>query len=495
MSYSIETLRAEARRLKKAFRQDQAEAAQRLRLYVDTPDPKHADFLHVIAREHGADSWPKLKFQIEAAALDRSEKAEQLKYALYSGHGWRIRQLLQDTPDLVDARLDLQIAMYDLDAVEKALADRPAAATEIIGVRSPILHLAFSRYHKIAPEKCDDMLAIAALLVDHGADVDDGYPAEPGSEHLLSALYGALGHADNLMLAEWLLARGANPNDDESLYHSTELGHADGLKLLARYDVKPDGTNALLRAIDADNAEMVQILLDLGAEPNAGLVEHPSGQPVDSAPALHHAAYRWAGAEVAELLLTAGADPMLEWRGATAYAIVRTHGNVQIAALLEARGMTSDLTAPQQALADAARGQVVDLDPGAEPATRDLLHRLAAEPGHLDHLLALVRSGFDPDATDGQGMTPLHLAAWQGIEEYVAYLLTLSPDLTLLNTYDADALQTAVHGAGNSPRKDKGDYMNCVRLLIEAGAQVRPSIVEMAPDDEMADLLSEHLSA
>lgn len=494
MSQSLEALRNEARRLKKAFREGDAQALARLSAHVDTAAPKHADFLHVIARENGADSWPKLKFLAEAAALSRAEKAEQLKYALYNGQDWRVRQLLADTPDLAEHDLGLLCATYDLEKVRTAVATRPEAATDIVGVRSPILHLAFSRYHKMAPEKRGDMLAIAELLVANGADVNDGYPAEPGSEHLLTALYGALGHADNLALAEWLLEHGASPDDNESLYHSTELGHVEGVKLLARFNANPQGTNALLRAIDFDNAQMVQILLDLGADPNAGLSPHPSGQPVDGAPALHHAAYRWAGAEVADLLLKAGADPATEWRGNSAYAVAMTHGNRAIAELLEARGLATELSDTQKALAAVARGEPVTADLTDAPGTKHLLHRLAAEPGHLRHLRGLIEAGFDPDALDLQGMPPLHLAGWQGLPDYVEYLLTLSPDLTLKNSYGGDALGTVIHGAENCPARATRDHLRCAELLLEAGAPVQERYVGFAPDEEMAELLAQHLA-
>ena len=52
------------------------------------------------------------------------------------------------------------------------------------------------------------MLAVAEALLAAGADVNDSYPYQ-GEDHApLSALYGAIGHAGNMVLAEWLLAMG-----------------------------------------------------------------------------------------------------------------------------------------------------------------------------------------------------------------------------------------------------------------------------------------------
>ena len=75
-------------------------------------------------------------------------------------------------------------------------------------------------------------------------------------------------------------------NDGESLYHSTELGDADGLRLLLARGADPKGTNTLLRAMDFDNA-MVGLLLDAGADPN--------GSSTPGYNALHHAALRGVG--------------------------------------------------------------------------------------------------------------------------------------------------------------------------------------------------------
>jgi ankyrin repeat protein len=81
---------------------------------------------------------------------------------------------------------------------------------------------------------------------------------------MLSTLYFAIGHADNMPLARWLLEHGADPNDGESLYHSTELGHHEGLRLLLAHGADPKGTNALLRAMDFHDIEAVRMLMEGG---------------------------------------------------------------------------------------------------------------------------------------------------------------------------------------------------------------------------------------
>ncbi|MEL6316305.1 MAG: ankyrin repeat domain-containing protein [Pseudomonadota bacterium] len=490
MPSKLDKLRSEAKALKKAAAAGDAAAIARLRRVVPgEAAPKHADFLHVVAVESGFDSWPKLKFALETAAMSRAERADRLRRALYFGQAWAVKKLLGAEPDLAQEGLDLQIATHDAAAVRRAVSRAPAQAAEKIGLRSPILHLAFSHYVHIAPETAPEMLEIARLLVANGADVNDGCPPEPGSEHRLSALYGALGHADNMALAAWLLDHGASPDDDESLYHATELGHTDGLRLLMKHGVRPSGTNALPRALDFDDVEAVRLLLEHGADPNEAVAGHPSGQPIDTIPALHQAARRWRSAEIGALLLAFGADAGAVWRGHTAYALARIYGAAPIADLLEARGLATPLSATERALAACAEGaapaaRLADAELSEED--RLLLTRLVSTPTPLAHLQALVAAGLDPNRPEEMGLTPLHVAAWEGLPERLAYFLTLDPDLDHVNGYGGDALGTVIHGAEFCPKAAERDHIDCARLLLEAGATLRPSDVARCGDDRMA---------
>ena len=495
MRSSIDRLRSEAKQLKKAAAAGDEMAIARLRRVVaeDRP-PKHADFLHVIAVENGFESWPKLKFSLETTAMSRAERADRLRRTLYFGHQWAVEKLLGSEPDLPDEGLDLQIATYDAAAVRRALERSPSRATEKIGVRSPILHLTFSKYIHMAPKKEAEMIDIAGQLVAHGANVNDGYPPEPGSEHVISALYGALGHADNLVLSEWLLDHGASPDDDESLYHATELGHTDGLRLLIKHGVRTSGTNALPRALDFDNIEAVRLLLKHGADPNEAVRGHPSGQPVDSIPALHQAARRWRSAEIAALLLDFGADATASWQGHTAYALARIYGNAGLSNLLEDRGLATSLSETEQLLAACAEGRIPErklVVADLSEEDRRLLTRIVWTPSPLAHLKALVAVGLDPNQPEEMGLTPLHVAGWEGLPERLAYLLTLDPDLSYENAYGGDALSTVIHGSEFCPAATGRDHIACARLLLQAGATLRQTDIEGCGNDQMVLFLED----
>ena len=100
----------------------------------------------------------------------------------------------------------------------------------------PLCHLAFSRWCH-GDGDAGDMLALADLLLAHGADVNAGKPEAGGSGHMLSPLYGAIGHGDNMALGRWLLDHGADKDQGDSegytpLMAASANGHADIVELL-----------------------------------------------------------------------------------------------------------------------------------------------------------------------------------------------------------------------------------------------------------------------
>ena len=482
MPPSLDRLRRDAKALHRAHAAGMSDARDRLRAHPPRPEGtglRHADYLHVIAQEQGFESWPRLVFAAETIGLDRAGRQQALKRALFHGRNWQVDRLLAETPDLAAGLFGLEVALLDRAAVERRLAQDPAAATREAGPRRPILHLAFSRRIQAAPERRADMLAIAGLLLRHGADVNDAMPAAPGSTGRLSALYGALGHAGNLPLAEWLLAQGADPNDGESLYHATELGHHDGLKLLMRHGVRVAGTNALARMLDFDDLEGARLLLDYGADPGEGL------------PALHHAARRMRDGRFARLLIAHGADPARRWQGHSAYGLARIFGNAAFSEALAAAGHATPLDASETALAACAGGA-----PGASlaslplgPEDRLLIARLIQFPGRLAHAKALAAAGLDPNAADETGLTPLQLAGWSGLPAAVDWLLACGPDLLHRNAYGGGIVETILHGAENAPRPEGADHAACLRAVLAAGAPVAPGLAQAATDPELADLL------
>lgn len=498
---SLDTLRRAAKTLRKSWNAGDPVARERLVAHPPRSDLSkltHADFLHVISRENNFASWPALKLAVEINGMDRARKQQRLKIALYNGQNTVVDRLLEDIRDLAEGLLGLEIALYDLPAVRAALQKDPKSAVALLGPRRPILHLAFSKHFRTHPEKTGAMMAIAELLLQHGADVNDGYPPEPGSDHLLSALYGALGHADNMQLAEWLLDHGADPNDNESLYHATELGHQDGLRLLLKHGASPAGTNALLRALDFNDHVAVEMLLKAGADPNEGAQPHPSGQAPMVVSALHQAARRMCDAKMAQLLLEAGADPDLLYDGMTAYALALAFHNTEVAEVIKRAGGSTQASEQLQPLISIAEGQggKLSVDPQALPREcRYMLHNLIHLPDTLTHIKRLVAGGLPFDAADDMGLTPVQLAGWQGLPEVMKFFLELKPDLTHVNGYGGTLLSTIIHGSENAPAAAHRDHVACARLVLQQGVTLPRQAVELAGDDAMMECLSEWAEA
>ncbi len=497
---SIDRLRRQAKSLKRAFNAGDEAAIRRVREYLpDTETLKHTGALHVVAREEGFESWPKLKLAFETSAMDRYARAERLKLALYNGQSWAVEHLLNVDPALATHNFGLQCAIYDVEGVRAVLSADPLAATRAVDIRSPILHLAFSKHFQAHPERQSAALEIAEMLVANGANVNDSYPAEPGSEHGLSALYGALGHAGNIRLAEWLLEKGANPDDNESLYHAAELPRLDGLRLLLRYNVITLGTNALLRMLDFDNYEGAELLLEYGADPNEFGHNHPSGERIEVIPALHHAARRGRGGRFADLLLKYGADPHALWQGHTAYSLAMVYGNFSFAKALERVGHASALTEKIRVFADCARG-ITPKDKPLEgisltPEESLVLTRIILNEDALDHAKALAKAGLDPNMPDEMGMTPLQLAAWAGLPRQTRWLLTLDPDLKHVNGFGGSLIGSIIHGSENSLDVQTRNHVDCLHLALNAGAPVSIREVNGALDEDIAAALQEWAEA
>ncbi|WP_226782070.1 ankyrin repeat domain-containing protein [Oceaniglobus trochenteri] len=482
---SLDELRRKATLLKRAYGAGDSAAAARVREVLgDAPAPlKRADFLHVIANEASFDSWPRLKTAAETEGLDRAAKQQRLKIALFQGQNHVTQQLLSDTPDLARGLLGLEIALYDVQAVRAALWNDPAAATRAFGPRRPIAHLAFSRYHQLRPDLREDMLEIAGLLVRHGADVNDAADHPQGR---LSVLYGALCHADNLPLAEWLLEHGANPDDGETLYHATEPGRHAGLRLLLSKGADPKGTNALPRAMDFNDHEAVRMLLNAGATPDDG---------AGTIPALCHAARRMNDGAMVQLLLEAGADPSARWRACSAYALARVMGNGQAAERIAKAGGEVSLSETETLLARAAEGEATPgtfLDPATLPEEyRNLIADLVMLPDTRGHIERLVALGLEYDRPAAMGVTPVQGAGWAGNAELLAYFLSLRPDLEHRNDHGGSLLGTIIHGSEHAPQRAGADHVACARLALEHGLSLPRRTVDMAGAPAMRAFLAD----
>lgn len=384
--------------------------------------------------------------------------------------GAAAHEMLAAHPEIAGASLYGALVTGDAAAVEKALRENPSVVTLQGGPRGwqPLLYVCFSRM------KAAGLVETARVLLRHGANPNASYIAREYPDSPLSCLYGATGLNNNPELGLALLEAGANPNDSESLYHSTEYPDWECVRLLLAHGASAAGGNILKHMLDRDldvnDAEGVQLLLTGGADPNEADARGET--------ALHWAISRGRSAQIVEALLKAGAAVDAKRSdGRTAYALARQTGHVEIAALLEMSGASTELTpldsfiaacenaGPDELAALLAQPPEVSAADGRLVSDLASAHRTTA-------VRALLAAGLPVDARGEHGATALHWACWKGYADLVTLLLQHGASLDIQDEqFHARPRGWFGHGLENCC-EEGGDYLGVARALIDAGAEM-----------------------
>jgi ankyrin repeat protein len=468
---NLEQYKKQAKELLQTLKRGDAAATARAATHLHAGKPPTlADAQHVLAREHGFESWPKFKRHIEAMKLDFAGRVNAFLDAVASGNLPKAQELLAQEPGIATANIYTAAALGEAATVEAMLRQNPALATAKGGTHGwePILYAAISGFHRTSKERGDGICRAVRLLLEHGASpdtscIDPNWPQNP-----FTAIYYATGRANHPALARILLEAGANPNDGESAYHSAEYRDNECLKLLMEFKVRPGKTNALKRKLDYDDLEGARLMLEYGFDPNE---YNPN--------AVHHAIMRGRSGEFIELLAKYGADLYARTpQGLTPYEMALGLGNASAVAALERLGAAHALTPTQQFLAACAKPDEAEvrhiLAEQPDIMTRVTPHEMriladAAMFGRTDAVRVMLDAGFPLDARGDHHATPLHWAAWQGHQDTVLLLIERGAPLDVRDaSYQGTPLGWALHGSVNSGRM--GDYPAIVDALLKAGA-------------------------
>jgi ankyrin repeat protein len=464
---SLEHLRNEARALQRRVRAGDPAALAHAREF----HPRFAERVDgfglsdaqlTLARSYGHASWPKLKTYVEAVTIyardphelaprpDAADEFMRLACLVYGGDDLtrpaRAAEMLRHDPSLAGRSIQTAAVVGDVAATARMLAGDRSLASATGGPFGwePLLYVAYSRL--VSDDPRHSHLAVARLLLDHGADPNAGYLWD--GTYLFTALTGAFGygedapnqppHHESLPLARLLLEAGADPNDDQTIYNRHFRPANDYLQLLLAHGL---GT--------ARRGPWPQRLGEHLTEPKLLLED-----------ALVFAADDDAYADRVALLLRHGVDPdgrgtrHPTLRGLRPVERARNNGARKIAALLLAAGARPPATDPVDALLGLCmRGEreAVDRELARDPSLAEAVMQRhpralmgAAERGNADGVELLARIGYDVNLRDDQ--VALHLAAYQGNREVCALLLRLGADPTIRDSaFDAPAAGWARH--------------------------------------------------
>lgn len=487
----LEHLRKQAKALLRAAENADAAAIARLRA---VPKLAHltdsqiadvaqlADAQHALARERGAESWPRLKAAIEAG-LPLEVKAEFFLRHVRDDESDAALAWLARDPGIATRDVFTAAAAGDADALERLLATDPALARATHSQRAftPLLYAAASPLAADTPA----LERIVRALIAAGGDPRASYAGE-GEGPPQTALYRACiaGHA---RVARVLLAHGAPTQDGESIYHAAERNQVACLEALrdAGADFgsagQPWGNTPLyfLAGYAGHNPatlraqEGMKWLLAHGADPNVGSYEHGETP-------LHQVARNGGGVDIARALLEHGADPNATRRDGTLtpYAIAYRRGDDAMCELLRAFGAREELSPFDRIVGAALRGDeararaaaaehpaaVAEATPEQRGSVMLALHH---SQGRVKLLLEL---GMSLTWESPWGGTMLHWSAWHGDVPRVRELIALGAPLDHRDaTYGSSPLAWSAHGSQNCRRADP-DYLEIATLLLDAGS-------------------------
>ena len=583
---SVQHLKYQAIDLLKAFKAGGAEAVARVAEVL--PDRKGpltlADAQLVIAREYGFPSWPKLKRHVESLAPPTAEERvdlEPFKAAVNAADPEAVRRVVRENP-AVRRKINAPVFPMEAPAVvharhDRAVVDALLEAGADINARGQFWGRAISVLDDVAPDLAAHYVSRGASpqLGEFAAAVHSGDVAAARRlleqhpslrQHVNRPLFHfgqrPVGAArDNLPMLDLLLEFGADINLKSDwwaggfgvldgvdpakadaliargavvdIHAAAHLGRLDRVKELVAHDpslVHAKGGDGKRPLHDASTKEIIDFLLDHGADIDARCVDHLS------------TAAQWAVRTEWKCrhLLSRGATPDIFMAAAL--------GDVELArALIEedpeclnARvgepgyppvpvGAAGSIyqwelpaKTPQEVAAKLGRKDVLALmvertpegerfmlacAAGDEKVVREMLAtrpslmaellkrhpKLMAEAAwehNLDAVRLMLDAGFPVDETGGGEGTALDRAAIRGDVAIVKLLVSRGASVTTRNCYGGTPIQACVWGSLNF-RDHRGDYGATAEALMKAGS----ALPEKLGSEAVAEVLMRYGAA
>ena len=347
---------------------------------------------------------------------------------------------------------------------------------------------------------------IVRLLLDHGADPETNAEGDMGSKPLHKVSYGKYrSQEDGVRVAQLLPERGADVNtrrnDDWTPLHvASYFGNVEIVRLLLDHGADPEANaedhmgDKPLHQVSCgsyrspeDGVCVAQLLLERGADVNTRRNDHQTP--------LHLASYLGI-VEIVRLLLDHGADPEANAEGnvgskplhMVSYGKYRSQEDgVRVAQLLLERGAdvntrrndhwTSLHAASYLGIVEIVR---LLLDHGADPeanAEGDVgskpLHFVSfgeyrSQEDGVRVAQLLLEHGVDVNTRRNNRWTPLHIASLLGKFEIAQVLIDHSAEVDAVD----DIGETPLHNVSQGKYESQEDGVRIAQLLLDHGADV-----------------------
>jgi ankyrin repeat protein len=501
---NLEHLKNQARTLlRQGIALDASATARFAAFGVTSAKPKLADALHVIAREYGFDTWPALKLHIDVGSKD---PVEALAAAINANNASLVRKVLDRHPSL-KSRIDdpLPGVSFDAPALIAAvqrdnceMIDALLDAGANINERTRWWAGSFGVLDSAKPELADYLISRGATIDIHAAArlgmIDRVRELLVLNPQVVHARGGdgqfPLHFAASVEIAALLLDHGADINardiDHESTaaqYLVSSRQHMEW-KVPSRHDVvrflisrgaQTDilmasalGDLALVERILNDDPETIRITVSERnfpkRDPKSGGTIYIYSFGFTKSP--HMIAHQFGHVAVFALLMQRSPN----WLRLINAAEVGEDAYFQ-------RVITDHPQLFQKLSANAAR-RIIGV----------------AVRNNTRAIHQLLSAGWPAGPAMDTGNTALHFAAWHGNLEMVRELIAHNAPINVFETeHGGSPLAWALHGSLHGWDRDKGDYVGVTRTLLAAGAVIPRPERPLEATEEVLEIIEDTL--